>query len=137
MADFQLNLVDDAPTLVLLDTVPAMFVDGIENIVTHRITPGVTGWYSIAGKVSFCNPVAGTNYSCYLQVSDLIVALSYATSHASFGPAIDDLLTVQFTLPCYHLTWADFLDLWVISRSGDNTVDIGHLHTFLSCQRVR
>ena len=129
----QLNLVHGAETLVLLDTIPASFVDGIENTVTHRITPGVAGWYSIVGHISFSQPVANTCYVCTVKVSGVIVCISYI--HAALAYDVSP----NCVLPCHYLTNTDFVELYATSRSGGNTVDIFDLEpkTFLAVQRVR
>ena len=57
----QLNIVSGTPTTVLIDTIAAGYADGIENIVTHRITPGVPGWYMMVARIRWSSVPAGTN----------------------------------------------------------------------------
>lgn len=129
----QLNLVDSAPTLVLLDTIPAAFVDGIENVATHRITPGVAGWYSIAGQVWFDNVIAAKKYRCAIMVSNQLVAVNY--NHSSLA----DTLSCLCSVPCHYLTAVNYVELWATSFAGVHTVDIGiwEQYTYLAVQRVR
>ena len=129
----QQNLEHGAVTLVLLDTIPANYVDGIENTGTHRITPGIPGYYSIVGQITFSQPTVNTSYQCTIKVSGVSVVMD--TKHSS--QAYD--LTVKCVLPCHYLSEIDFVELYATSRSGDNTVDIlnSEVQTFLSVQRVR
>jgi hypothetical protein len=47
----QNNINNGVSTKVLLNTVDPLFTDGIEDVVNHRITPGVAGWYFFSASV--------------------------------------------------------------------------------------
>ena len=126
------NLVNATPTLVLLDVIPAEYVaDGICNTATHRITPGVAGFYSIVGQVNFSNVVAAKDYICHIYISAVVYSSYVHTSLVS-------MVTAICSLPNQYLTAANYVELWAQSNSGDNTVDLlGDNATFLAVQRVR
>ena len=136
LSDIQSNLVDVTPTKVLLDVVPAVYTDGIENIVNHRITPGRAGFYSIVGQVEFTNSIiANKYYAAYIYVNG--TRLVRHNAHSGIG----NVLSVLCSLPNHYLTAEDYIELWAMSGSGDDTVDISgggsFDDTFLSVQRVR
>ena len=125
------NLNNGTETLVLLDLISFIPSDGIEDAVAHRITPGVAGVYTISGCVKFQNCIADKKYRTTIKRSG--VALRYEESHSS----IADNLTVFCFIPNIHLSAIHFLELYATSFSGDNTVDVGTLYSFLAVQRVR
>jgi len=130
----QLNLVNLTPTVVLLDVIPAVYVDGIENVGTHRITPGVAGFYSIVGQVSFSSVVADKSYCCYLTVNGVNVDRNLVhASYATLG------VCAKCCQPNYYLSATDFVVLTALSYAGVNTVDVDNSYnsTFLAVQRVR
>jgi len=130
--NIQLNLVDSTPTLVLLETIPAEYTDGIENVGTHRITPGKAGFYSIVGKIRLEQVVADKKYEALIKVSGVVIHQQYI--HASLA----DVIGVSCVIPCLYLTAANYVELWAESFAGVNTVDISSaLDTFLAVQRVR
>ena len=132
LAAAQFNLINTIPTLVLLDSIGAGYKDGIENTVTHRITPGVAGFYSIKGKILLNSVQLSAVFSAFIYIN----GVNRDTNH--FSAAQLGLLT----LPCgmdIYLSAIDYVELWVTSVNGDNTADIvaGVETTFLSVQRVR
>jgi len=129
----QLNLVNNTWTKVALDTIAAGFSDGIEDTVNNRITPGYAGFYDLKGLVTFVNIVAARNYRAAIKISNTTwhsVKYSWAGGGTYLGVPVGDLV---------KLTATDYVELLVMSQSGDNTVDIASLErlTFLSVQRVR
>ena len=129
----QLNLVDNTWTKVALDTIAPGFTDGIEDTVNNRITPGHPGFYNIKGLVTFIHTVANCNYRARIRISNTnsySIKYSWTGSIIRLGVPVGDLI---------KLTAADYVELWALSNSGDNTVDIepGVHYTFLSVQRVR
>ena len=129
----QLNLIDEVPTEVLLDTIGTGFTDAIENTVAHCITPGQAGYYLVLGAVMFLNVVAAKNY----RSGVLVNSTDYYNSPMYYAAG-----GVYFSVPTFDLiklTATDYVQLIAISYSGDNTVDIqsGITSTFLSVQRVR
>jgi len=127
----QNNLNNGVETLVLLNLACFIPSDGIEDIVNHRITPGVAGVYTVSGCVKFQNCVANKKYRITIKRSG--IALRYEESHS----ALADNLTVPCFIPNIHLSKIHFLELYATSFSGGNTVDVGTLYTFLAVQRVR
>ncbi|MBA7557760.1 hypothetical protein ES705_50531 [subsurface metagenome] len=131
LGTLQTNLMDGMSTLVLLDTIKADFKDGIENIVTHRITPGKAGFYSVYGHIQFISIVADKCYTAYLKKSGGFAVEN--PNHASFVHQIG----VDAFTPCYYFSEIDYVELWAKSESGTDEVDISTVHTRLIVQRVR
>jgi len=130
----QLNLLDNTETLVELNTIWAGFNDAIENIVTHRITPGKAGFYSIVGQVRFKSVVADKSYHALIRRNTAAIIQNNA-SHSS-----DVLgLTAVCVVPNWYLAADDYIELYAVSNAGVDTVDIdsAELRTFLAIQRVR
>ena len=131
----QLNLVNGVVTLVLLDAIPAQNTDGTENTVTHRITPGVAGFYSVVGQVMFKNCVVDKSYAAEILVNGGLIFQNW--NHSSIG--VNDYLCALCARPSLYLGPTDFVELHALSNSGDNTVDVvgGSAATYLELQRVR
>lgn len=127
----QENIADSTATLVELDTIPANYKDGIENIVTHRITPGRAGFYSIAGVVQYYNNIATKFYESLIYVSAASVARSVAHS------SLTDQICTPIMLPCFYLSPTDYVELYAYHEAGVGTIDISASYTYLSVQRVR
>jgi len=129
----QSNLVSSVGTLVNLDVIPAVFTDGIENIVTHRITPGRAGFYSIVGMVRFIGTVDCTAYNCSIKVSGVEVCDNQNQAGESGS------LSTLCVLPNFYLSASDYVELWATSFAGGDTVDIDSTNerTYLALQRVR
>lgn len=128
------DIVDVTWTIVNLNLIKAGFIDGIENIATHRITPGVPGFYLVIGEAVFRNIVAAKKYevAVYKNGAGPVV---YSDQHSS----LDDFLRVPCT-DIILLDEDDYLDLRVKHNAGVNTVDISigvQGETFLTVQRVR
>jgi len=126
------NLVNGVETLIPLDTIPAGYTDGIENVVTHRITPGVAGFYSIHGQARLFNTVAAKCYSAQLRVSGVVKDYFYAHAAASTFA-----VTVSCHFESFYLSAVNYLELWVMSDAGVDTVDVGKIGTYLEVQKVR
>ena len=129
----QENLVSGAYTLVELDTIPADYTDGIENIGTHRITPGQPGFYAIVGQVHFMGVVADTSYITIIEVNG-----SYVCNHIVDASQVG-AISVPAVLPNIKIGLTDYIELFAKSMAGVDTVDIDSTpyRTFLSVQRVR
>jgi len=129
----QLDLVDNTPTLVLLDAMPASFTDGIEDRVNHKITPGVAGFYDVKGQAYLKDVVADKRYL-------LIIMLNAATPRvvACSQAAMAEYMSIAASA-LFYLSATDYLRLYVTSKAGADTVgiDAGERYTFLSIQRVR
>lgn len=124
-------MTDGIATLVDLDLAGFVPSDEIEDIINHRITPGIAGVYTISGCVKFQTCVADKKYRTSILRSG--VRMRYEESHASF---VEDL-SVPCLIPIIHLSNTDFIELFATSFSGNNLVDVGTLYTFLAVQRVR
>ena len=129
----QLNLVDMTDTLVMLDAITAGFADGLEDVVNHKITPGVAGLYDVKGQVTLVNTIADKRFSVSVKLNGVSSKIS-AVGQASIASYL--------TINCHdhlYLSATDFLSLWALSYAGVDTVDIygREPYTFLSVQRVR
>lgn len=129
----QNNLVDMALTVVELDTIQANFTDGIEDVVNHRILPGVAGFYLIYGTVVFVNVVANKRYDLMLYLNGAVMP-SFNSCQSSLADTIS-----QTALTIRYLSNTDYMDLRVRSRAGVDTVDIweGVGYTYLIVHRLR
>jgi hypothetical protein len=130
----QYDIVDSTPTRVALNTIHALFVDGIENIATYRITPGRAGFYQVNAQATFVNLIANKAYKIEVRLNSMTPIIS-TIKHASFVSVLD----VNCSCVVY-LTAAQWLDLWVCHDAGVNTIDIAGTDqwiTFLNVQRVR
>ena len=129
----QNNLVDGVLTLAELDTIPSGYTDGIEDVANYKITPGMAGYYLIAASVYLSSVVADKMYVAYIYKSGSGIAGNILHSKLA-EPLIFPML-----VPCQYLSATDYLQLWVKSESGDNTVDISAIqeYTYLSVQRIR
>ena len=133
----QINLVDMTETLVELDTIPAGYTDGVENVVTHRITPGVAGFYSIVGQVYFVGCIANKSYYSLIRLNAAGAWLCDRGVHT--GGLVGHAVAAICILPNQYLSKTDFVSLWAQSNAGVDTVDITQTEprTFLALQRVR
>ena len=134
----QENIVNVTWTLVELNQimggVPPDFKDGIEDIVNHRIKPGMSGFYTVFGQAVFNNIVLNKSYNvavCKNGVQNVIISNKQSS--------IVDFLYV----PCSDIIFIDeddYLDLRVKHTAGVDTVDISNgtgTDTRLTVQRVR
>ena len=129
----QSNLVHNVWTFVELDAISAGFTDGIEDIVNHKITPGVAGYYLIIAQLCLLRLIADKNYRLTIRISD---ATSIADSYVH--SSVVDSLSINCTTIVY-LGAADYVQIGVTSMAGVDTVDIlaNPRYTFLRVQRVR
>lgn len=134
----QLNiLAGGADVTIQIDTIPAVFIDGIENVGTYRITPGVAGFYSVVGNIRFSNIINLKAYSANIFMDGVRIATNLM--HAS-DPAVSSINSVC-VLPCQYFSKTNFVTLVANCYAGANTVDIfsdlAAQATFLAVQRVR
>ena len=129
----QLNLADSVWILVELDTIPAGFTDGIEDVVNHRITPGVAGLYSVMGQVQFREVVADKKYQVAIWITG-----GAAEAYSIVQASIADRITANCQT-ILNLSATDSMELKVASIAGVNTVDLwgGIGETYFCVQRVR
>lgn len=130
----QEDLVHNVWTLVELNLIPDEFIDDIENVGTHRITPGVPGWYLATFNIVFVNAVIDKKYGGEVKINDGITLIQeHRWSHDN-RPSVRGVDIV-------YLDSDDFVSLYAISLSNDNTVDIyagdTTYGTYLTLQRVR
>ena len=129
----QLNIVNVTATLVELDNEIPDFEDGIENKVTHRITPAVAGFYMITGQLKYSSVVADHNYMAMIR-RDGAVELAKSIIHAA---SAEDLAVVTGTIA--YLSDSNYIELVAYHSAGVDTVDIesGAGVTFLTLERLR
>ena len=132
LANAQLDLINTVPTLVIFDAIGSGYKDGIENTVTHRITPGVAGFYSMKSIVLLSAVLIDKYFTTEIRISG--VSRGQMTVQTCFN----GLISIP-TLTDFYFTAADFVELWVTSQNGNHEVDIvaGVESSFLSVQRVR
>ena len=131
----QLNIPVDTDTLVALDAIHANFDDAIENIVAHRITPVIAGFYSIVGQVSYIDcDLTDAMYFCKIKISGAAFAAIHEVPPCSGGHAF-----ALCCLPTFYLSATDYVELFCRVHSTGATVDVhnGANETYLSLQRVR
>jgi len=129
----QENLVNGISTKVVLDHKNTDFTDNTEDVVNYRITPGVAGFYSIGANLTFNNVVANKHYEGCIKINEVELGGSRVVVHSSLAEEV----TVVISLPSIYLSADEFVELYAISNSGDNTVDIKLIVTTLCVQRVR
>ena len=130
----QLNLVNGVFTKILLNGIGAGYTDGIENVVTHRICPGIAGYYSISACVYFQNAVASKNYTAALVDGGGFLQISYSIVHSN--SIVNNELTARLTV-LKKMAVDSWVELWAKSESGDNNVDVKSGYSWMSVQRVR
>ena len=123
------DLTNGSYVLMTFDTIISGFNDGIEDVVNHWIKPGVAGYYSIAARISFQNVVADKTYIGDLRVSGVSKETAY------WHAATTTFLGGRIVVPVFYLTATDYLTLYAMSNSGDNTVDVNKAKLWV--QRVR
>ena len=133
----QLNLVSGSTTLVILDSIFTSFVDGIEDVINHRIVINKSGLYFVFGSIGFINMVDSRVYGCTLHRNGN--ASPFAEDIFPYhAPATGSGFTVS-TGRVIHLDLGDYVDLRAYHLAGVNTIDItdAQQRTFLIVQRVR
>ncbi len=128
------NLVDTVVTVVPFNTIPAEYTDGIEDVVNHRITPGVAGFYNIVGRVKFLDCVLGRSYTSAIRLN----GAGYLNFDYKEATAFTTVTTIC-CVPNQYLSNTDFIELVAVSNAGANTVDIDSepWFSYLALQRVR
>jgi len=139
LAGNQNNINHSVETLVLLDTVDPLFTDGIEDVVNHKITPGVAGWYYYSASVCWETVLDQKRYDMMVlrNAGDICIGRdSYTNSGSGLGTAGQGFNKVSDII---YLTAIQFLELWVNHEDLTNNPDIigGITRAFLTVQRVR
>jgi len=128
------NISSGVETLVNLDGIFSGFVDGIENVITHRIVVNRSGFYFVIGSISYKSPsvVADKVYECRVRLNGNVI--SCGALHSSNTTVIT--AKVQRLIYCLA---GDYFDLAAFQVTGVNTVDLldGYRYTHLFVQRVR
>lgn len=120
-------------TRVDLDAISAGFTDGIENLLTNRIIPGVAGLYRIHGSVYFSTSmVADMDFYAAIDISGVYSAQVHIHS-AKIG---------NLVIPVSLLIWltaVNYVELYGRQDSGANLIKISPLENacFLEVQRIR
>jgi len=120
-------------TLVNLNTIHADFNDAIENVGTHKIRPGIAGFYAIFGQAVFNHIIANKKYQVAVWRTGGGTILS--NQHASFV----DFLYVSCS-DIMYLDENDDVELRVYHNAGVGSIDVSTgtgKDTRLTIQRVR
>lgn len=132
----QLNFASGAWTKILLDTIAANCVDGIEDTANNRITPGVAGWYEISASLYVSAGMVDT-------VSYLMSLYKNGAGGTQIGlGSIQASGTAEHTIVIprrrYLLTATDYLELFLYHGSAA-TVDAAanQAGSWLDVARVR
>jgi len=128
-----------APVLVNLNTIHADFTDGIEDIVNHKITPGVLGWYLVTASICWESATADTRYDLSLTLNpggihrlfNSQVCVLTGGTNAHFFMKVTDVIKITDV--------SRFFELNVVNNhvSDHATLINGHDKTYMTVQRVR
>lgn len=130
----QNDIASGTPTKVLLNTVPADFVDGIEDTGNNRIGPVRPGWYQVTGRIVWNNVPAETRLVAQVKRTGATIIVGNTNEYSVGGSG----LPVECS-KLVKLAANAYLELEGIQNSGVGTVDIrgGARETFLQAQRIR
>lgn len=128
------NIASGVSTKVEINYVSAEYVDGIEDGVNHRITPGVPGFYTIQGQIVFEEVVADKQYIANIYVNG---SPDFSKSYAHSSNVGD--ISASVNIASVWLSATDYMELYGEHNAGVGTVDFagGRHNTFLIVQRVR
>lgn len=133
----QQNIADGLFVKILFDSISAGFADGIEDVVNHRILPGVAGWYQFNAYLELESLIDTKKYSIHVTRSGILVA------HAEY------ISPVTGTSTAYHislgvsdvvkLTALQYLEVGIYHNDATEILDVlgEEEGSFLSVQRVR
>ena len=128
----QLDLTSGEMTVVNLDTIPAGFVDGVEDTVNHKIIIPQTAIYLITAGLVWSNFVANKRYTITIYNNGFAIGADHRS------PATDEALINQCCVQ-RRLVKNDKLVLKAYQASGVDTVDIlsSEEATWMSIQLLR
>ena len=125
-------------TLVELDEISTGYIDGIEDLINFRITPGVAGLYIVSGQVAYENAIIDKLYRAQIYRNWGIGG----SRRVAFNERYLEYAGGVQNIHCYGEVWLDeddYVELYAYNFSGVDTVDVtlGEINTFLVCQRIR
>ena len=133
----QQNIPDGFFVKILFDTITPGFTDGIEDLVNHRILPGVAGWYQFNAALLIESLIDGCRYCIDVTRNGTVI------SHGAFLSPITMTssghhITLSISDVCY-LTAFQYLEVGIDHEDVTEIVDVLGVTTgcFLSVQRVR
>ena len=115
----QLNLVNDTWTKVTLNA--ELFDLGADfDTTTYKFTCDTAGYYAISGNVNFLTGtvIANKEYGAQIRVNGVTVIMG--NIHSELTTA----LSIALPMKVMHLSVNDYIELWVRSRAGVDTVDL-------------
>ena len=129
-----LNQANDSYILVPVDSIQSDYTDGIENITTHRITPGVAGFYNIKGQIRYINAyINNAYYRAAIKLSGAIIDIFELNSPLSTE------VSCPVNLINRHFSVTDYLEIYLFKHGDTTAADVsgGSQNTYLELQRVR
>jgi len=133
----QQNVQDGLFVKILFDSISAGFTDGIEDVVNHRIFPGVAGWYQVNAYLLLESLIDACRYAIHVTRSGILVAhAEYLSPKTGTSTAYHISLGVSDVI---KLTALQYLEVGIHHLDATEIVDVLGEETgsFLSVQRVR
>ena len=119
-----------------LNAIMPNFVDGIEDVVNHIITPGVVGFYQVNASLKVDHPThADVSFAIHVlrnPGSNLIMQKVFApsTTDCNHSWSISDEIYISAV--------NQNLEMGIVHQAAANQLVVGQFYcTFLSVQRVR
>jgi hypothetical protein len=124
----QLNLVNNTWTIITLDTES---YDPSAKFAANRFTPTVAGYYMVSATITLTNVITDKNYNGALYFNGA------GAAYFSTNPGFAALTSLSMNNIMYFDT-DDYVELYIRSISGGNTVDVngGTGDTFMCCYRL-
>ena len=134
----QNNINTGVQTTILLDTIDPLFTDGIEDVINHRILPGVAGWYLFFASMCWESVVDQMRYGLevLLHPSATGIGIDHSCASGTGGTAKQEFRKVSDVI---YLTAVQGIYMQAHHVDGSNLPDVvgGRYYTFLTVQRVR
>jgi hypothetical protein len=124
----QLNLVNNTWTIITLDTEN---YDPSTKFAANRFTPTVAGYYMVSATITLTNVITDKNYNGALYFNGA------GAAYFSTNPGFAALTSLSLNNIMYFDN-DDYVELYIRSISGGNTVDVngGTGDTFMCCYRL-
>ena len=125
----QFNLVHNVATKVLLNAETYDTDGDFDSTTNNRYDVPTSGFYDISGQIHFDDSdlVADKRYSTIIKVNG--GTKSIGTQQAAAG-GLSALYIAPNVFDTLHLTAGDYVELFALSQSGTNTVDIRGTESF-------
>lgn len=133
----QHNVPDGSFQKILFDTISAGFTDGIEDIVNHRILPGVAGFYSVFASLELEGLIDQKMYNIHLTKNGFLQAHVHHVSPMTGGGTANHL-TLHVSSVIY-MTAISYFEVGLYHNDATHNVDVLGETTgsYLAVQRVR